>query len=126
MKIERSLIAKMTHNTTKVTIRLPKNRPPVHPGEILLEEYMVPCDITQLEMATHLKISRKHLIDIIHTRKPVSLEIAQRLAKLFKTSIDFWVQGQMAFDLWHSIRHPSKELKRIKPLKLNMGIGAVN
>jgi addiction module HigA family antidote len=98
-------------------MNLPKNRPPVHPGEILLEEYMLPYDITQQKMASYLKISRKHLIDIIHTRKSVSMEIAQRLAKIFKTSVDFWLQGQMAFDLWHALQHPSKELKAIKPLR---------
>ena len=100
------------------TIRLPQNRPPVHPGTILLEEYMIPYTITQQEMANHLKISRKHLIDIVHARKPVSLEISQRLAKLFETSIDFWTRGQMAFDIWHVLRNPSRELHAIKPLRL--------
>lgn len=99
-------------------LRLPENRPPVHPGTILFEEYMLPYDLTQQEMANHLKISRKHLIDIIHARKPVSLELSQRLARLFKTSVEFWTQGQSAFDLWHAIRHPSKELRSMKPLKL--------
>lgn len=96
-----------------------KNRAPVHPGEILSEEFMLPYDITQKDLAEQLKISRKHLIDIIHGRKSLSLEISQRLAKLFQTSIDFWIQGQVAFDLWHAIRNPSRELKRIKPLKLS-------
>ena len=109
----------MSHNFTKTTIRLPKNRPPIHPGEILAEEYMLPYDITQQEMATHLKISRKHLIDIIHASKPISLEIAQRLAKLFQTSIDFWLRGQMAYDIWHAVRHPSRKLRAIKPLKVS-------
>lgn len=110
----------MIANSNKTTIRLPKNRPPVHPGEILAEEYMLPYNITQQGMALHLKISRKHLIDIIHGRKAVSLEIAQRLAKLFRTSIEFWIQGQMAYDLWHALRHPSRQLRAIKPLELNI------
>ena len=110
----------MNNTSNKTTIRLPRHRPPVHPGEILVEEYMLPYNITQQEMAIHLKISRKHLIDIIHGRKPISLEIAQRLAKIFQTSIDFWIQGQMAHDLWYAVRNPSKELKSIKPLKASM------
>ena len=110
----------MKLNTVKTTIRLPKNRTPVHPGTILLEEYMLPYDITQQQMANYLKISRKHLIDIIQTRKPISLEIAQRLAKLFQTSIDFWIQGQLAFDIWYAMRNPSKELKAITPLTLHV------
>lgn len=109
----------MIQVNSKLTARLPKNRPPVHPGEILLEEYMLPYDITQQEIAAHLKISRKHLIDIVHGHKPISMEVAQRLAKLFRTSVDFWLQGQMAFDLWHAMKHPSRELKQIKSLKLN-------
>ena len=110
----------MNNKAGKMTIRLPKDRPPIHPGEILLEEYMLPHDITQQEMAIHLKISRKHLIDIIRARRPLSLEIAQRLAKIFQTSIDFWIKGQMAYDLWYAVRNPSRELKSIKPLKLSM------
>src|ERR1700728_962156 len=101
----------MNKNAAKVTIRLPKNRVPVPPGEILVEEYMLPYDITQHAMAVYLKISHKHLIDIIHARKPISLEIAQRLAKFFQTSIDFWIQGQVAYDIWHAMRNPSKVLK---------------
>ena len=110
----------MKKDTMKTTIRLPKNRPPVHPGEFLVEEFMMPYNITQQEMAGHLRISRKHLIDIIHGRRPVSLEIAQRLAKFFTTSIDFWIQGQMAFDIWHALRHPSQQAKEIRPLKLSV------
>jgi len=110
----------MIQKTTQTTTRLPKNRAPVHPGEILLEEYMKPYNITQQEMAAQMKTSRKHLIDILHARRPVSLEMAQRLAKLFQTSIDFWIQGQVAFDLWHAIRNPSRELRSIKPLKERM------
>ena len=110
----------MRTNFSKNMMRLPQNRPPVHPGEILIEEYMLPYEITQQEMATYLKISRKHLIDIIYARKPVSLEIAQRLAKFFQTSIEFWTQGQMAYDIWHALRNPSRELRSIKPLKLSM------
>jgi len=110
----------MNKNTTKSTIRLPKNRTPVPPGEILVEEYMLPYGLTQQEMATCLKISRKHLIDIIHARRPMSLEIAQRLAKFFQTSIDFWIQGQMAYDIWHAKRNPSEVLKHIKPFKLHL------
>ncbi len=110
----------MKTNFMKKMIRLPQNRPPVHPGEILLEEFIFPYDLTQQEMANHLKISRKHLIDIIHAEKPVSLEIAQRLAKVFQTSIEFWIEGQMAYDLWHAIRHPSRELRSIKPFKVSV------
>ena len=110
----------MKINSAKKTMRFPKNRAPVHPGEILLEEYMAPYGITQHKMAEYLKISRKHLIDIIHAAKPVSLEIAQRLAKLFKTSIDFWIQGQLVYDIWHALRHPSRKVKAIKPLKLSV------
>jgi len=104
----------------KAYLRLPQNRPPVHPGEILAEEFMLPYHLTQQQLAQYLKISRKHLIDIIHAHKAVSLEVAQRLAKLFQTSVDFWIQGQVAYDIWYAQRHPSKEVKTIKPLKLSI------
>lgn len=104
----------------KTTTRLPTRRAPIHPGIILLEEFMAPYNISQQEMAKHLMISRKHLIDIVHARKPISLEIAQRLAKLFRTSIDFWIQGQIACDIWHALKKPSKVLKVIRPLELSV------
>lgn len=109
----------MIQKANQSSMRLPKRRSPVHPGEILFEEFMMPFEITQQKMAGYLKISRKHLIDIIHAHKPVSLEIAQRLAKLLRTSVDFWIQGQMAYDIWHAERNPSKELRNIKPLRLS-------
>jgi addiction module HigA family antidote len=84
----------MIATSKKMTIRLPQNRPPVHPGEILAEEYMLPYNITQHEMAVHLKISRKHLIDIIHGRKPISLEVAQRLAKLSGPQLNSGFRGK--------------------------------
>ena len=95
----------------------PTNRAPVHPGEILLEEFMVPLGVTQQSMADHLKVSRKHISDIIHQRKSISLEISHRLSKYFGTSIEFWTQGQLNYDIWHAKKDPSREVKVIKPFR---------
>lgn len=103
----------------KINYSLPTNRPPVHPGEILLEEFMAPFEITQKDMADRLKISRKHLSDIVHQKKPISLEIAHRLSKCFETSIDLWTQGQLNYDVWHALNNPSREVKKIKPFRLS-------
>ena len=86
----------MKINSTRLQ---PSNRAPIHPGEILLEEFMLPLNITQLSMANHLKVSRKHISDIVHQRKPISLEIAHRLSKYFGTSIELWIQGQLSYDV---------------------------
>ena len=93
------------------------NRSPVHPGEILLEEFMLPLNITQQSMANHLKVSRKHISEIVHQKKPISLEIAHRLSKYFATSIEFWTQGQLNYDIWHTQKKPSREVKVIKPFR---------
>ena len=99
------------------SILLPKKRAPIHPGEILKEEFMIPLRISQQSMAEHLKVSRKHVSDIVNHRKPVSLEIAQRLAKFFDTSIELWIQGQLAYDIWKAKKNPSRELRTIQKFK---------
>lgn len=91
---------------------MPNDRPPIHPGIILNEEFMNPYQLTQLQLSLELKISRKYLIDALHARKPISLELAQILAKFFQTSTEFLYQGQMVYDIWQSKEKPSLTLKK--------------
>jgi len=98
-------------------MRLPKNRSPIHPGEILLEEFLKPYNITQTDIARRVGVSRKHINEIVHCRKPISTDMALRLSRFFGTSPELWLNGQIAWDVWNELHsRKAHELKAIEPL----------
>ncbi len=98
-------------------MRLPTHRPPIHPGEILFEEFMKPYDMTKTELAKRINVRRKHLHDIINGKKGISVDIAMRLSYLFKTSPELWLNGQMAWDIWNVMHgEPAEKFKFIEPI----------
>jgi addiction module HigA family antidote len=80
------------------------DRCPTHPGEVLREDVIPATGKPKAEIARMLGISRQHLHDILATRKPVSAEVAVRLAKLFGTEPLVWIMMQGAYDAWHAER----------------------
>jgi addiction module HigA family antidote len=79
-------------------------RPPTHPGEVLLEEFLVPLGLTQREAARRMGVSTNRLNELVREKRGVTAETALRLAQLLGTSPEFWLNLQMAFDLWHALR----------------------
>ena len=77
-------------------------RPPTHPGEMLIEEFLKPVGMTRVEAARRMKIPLNRLNEIIRGRRGVSAETALLLARLFKVSPEFWMQLQSDWDLWHA------------------------
>lgn len=75
-------------------------RKPTSPGEILNEEFIKPLGLTQKELANHLGCDYKVINRIINERASVSPEMAVKLAAAFETTPDFWLNAQMAIDLW--------------------------
>ena len=80
------------------------DRCPTHPGEVLREDMIPATGRSKAEIARMLGISRQHLHDILATRKPVSAEVAVRLAKLFGNEPLVWIRMQGAYDGWHAAR----------------------
>ena len=80
------------------------DRCPTHPGELLREDLIPATKKSKAEIARMLGISRQHLHDILAERKPVSPEVAVRLAKLFGNEPLFWIRMQGAYDAWHASR----------------------
>jgi addiction module HigA family antidote len=80
------------------------DRCPTHPGDVLREDVIPATGKPKAEIAHMLGISRQHLHDILATRKPVSAEVAVRLAKLFGTEPLVWIRMQGAYDAWHAER----------------------
>lgn len=83
------------------------NRKPTTPGEILIEEYLKPLDLTQKELAEYIDCDYKVINRIANERTAVTPEMALKLAAAFDTTPDFWLNAQMAVDLW--------ELRKEKP-----------
>ena len=99
-------------------IRIPTNRTPTHPGEMLLEEFLKPMGITQRELANSINVPYQRVNEIINGRRGITPSTALRLAKVFGVSADFWMNIQLRWDLFFTLQSESDALKNIKPLTL--------
>jgi addiction module HigA family antidote len=100
-----------------VARRLPRHRPPTHPGQMLHDEFLVPLGITQSELAAQLRVSFPRLNEIVRGKRGVTPDTALRLARVVGMSADFWLGLQQDWDLWHAIHsNQAAEIKRLKPL----------
>jgi len=96
--------------------RLPKYRPPTHPGEMLLEEFLKPMGASQSEFASRLGVSFPRLNEIIRGKRGVTPDTALRLAKVLGMSADFWLGLQLDWDLWHAMRSKkAEEIEHLQP-----------
>ena len=73
--------------------------PPIHPGEILREEFLIPLAITANALALALKVPASRINDIVLERRAITPDTALRLARYFGTTADFWLTLQTAYDL---------------------------
>jgi addiction module HigA family antidote len=98
---------------------LPKHRRPTHPGQILLEEFLMPLGITQKEAAERLRMSYPRMNEIVKGKRAVTPDTALRFAKFTGTEPEFWLNLQQAVDLWDALRSTdAAELKAIKPAQV--------
>ena len=101
-------------------MKMPTNRPPIHPGEILREEFLKPYGMTQTAFAKRIGVSRKHISEIVNCRKGITTDIALRLSRLFGTSPELWLNGQVTWDVWHAMRgENASSLEAIKPVSIS-------
>lgn len=96
-------------------IRIPTHRAPTHPGEMLLEEFLTPMQLTQRELADAIHVPYQRVNEIIHGRRGVTASTALRLAKFFGTTPDFWMNLQLRWDLYRAQRQEQAALKAIRP-----------
>ena len=87
-------------------IGLPTNRPPFHPGEILLEEFLKPYGMSQTELAKRIQVPYPRVNEIVHGKRGVTPDTVCRLGKLLGTTPDFWLNMQQDWDLWHTLHDP--------------------
>jgi len=96
---------------------LRSNRRPTHPGAILREDVLPALDITQGEIAKRLGVSRLTVSELLREKRAVSPDMALRLARLFNTSPESWLNMQQAVDLWELGRAHTGRYARIKSVK---------
>lgn len=95
-------------------IRIPTDRPPTHPGEMLLEEFLGPMRVTQRELADAIHVPYQRINEIINGRRGVTPATALRLAKFFGMAPDFWMNMQLRWDLYHAQLSEKDKLKTIR------------
>lgn len=94
-----------------------RKRRPTHPGEILREDVLPETGLTQGEFARMLGVSRRTVNEILQEKRPVTVDMAHRLARVLGTSPDVWLGLQQDVDLWDALEANRQEYERIKPLK---------
>jgi antitoxin HigA-1 len=96
-------------------VRVPTNRIPTHPGEMLLEEFLSPMGISQRNLADYLHVPYQCVNEIINGRRGITPSTALRLAKFFEMSADFWMNLQLRWDLYFAQQEENKVLETIHP-----------
>ena len=91
----------------------------IHPGEILLEEFLNPMEISAYRLAKETFIPQTRISEIIKGNRRITADTALRFAKFFGTSAKFWLGLQDDYDLEEEKSEKEKELNQIKPIKGN-------
>jgi antitoxin HigA-1 len=89
---------------------------PIHPGEMLREDFLPDYGLTVSSLADSLCVSRQTVNELIRERRAVSPAMALRLSRLFGNSAEFWLNAQRAVDLWDAAQAVGSDIKRINPL----------
>lgn len=95
-------------------VRVPTNRAPVHAGEILLEEFLNPMELTQRDLADGIDVPYQRVNELVNGRRGVTPSTALRLAKFFGTTPGFWLNFQLRWDLYHAQKEEADALKKIR------------
>ena len=113
----RSATRTTTRKEQLVTRRLPSERPPTHPGEMLLEEFLKPLGVSQSALAVQMNASFPRMNEIVRGKRGVTPDTALRLARVLGMSADFWLGLQLDWDLWHAMRsEKASAIANLEPL----------
>lgn len=95
-------------------VRIPTDREPTHPGEMLLEEFLTPMNISQRELADAIHVPYQRVNELVNKKRGITPATALRLAKFFGVSADFWLSLQVRWDLYRATQAEKKEIASIK------------
>ena len=101
---------------------IPTTRPreprPIHPGEMLREDFLPEYKLSVTALAEAAGVSRRSVNELLRERRAVTPEMALRLGKLFGNSPEFWLNLQRNVDLWDAARGLKQEIAHIRPLQV--------
>lgn len=95
-------------------MHIPTHREPTHPGEMLSEEFLIPMEISMLDLAQAIHIPLQQINELINKKRAVTPSIALRLAKFFGVSADYWLNLQVRWDLYQVQQTEKTELDSIQ------------
>ena len=95
-----------------------------HPGEILLEEFLIPFNISQYALAQKIGVDQQRVSEIIRGKRRITPETALRLSAFFETSARFWLNLQDDYDLEEAREHLGDKLQDISPYRKEAGTAA--
>lgn len=94
--------------------------PPIHPGELLLEEFIKPYETTPQKLAQNINVAEGYIQELIEGKRNITPSLAFRLAFHFNTSPDFWMNLQQHYDLEICRDYEEQQIKKeVKPLSFN-------
>ena len=94
------------------------NMRPIHPGEIIKEEYLAPLDMSVNALAIALRIPAPRINDVVRQKRAISVDTALRLARYFSTTAQFWLNLQTSYDLKIAQQSMANIVDEISPLKV--------
>ena len=106
-------------------VRIPTHGPPTHPGTMLLEEFLKPLGMTQVALAERIGVSFPRVNEIVRGKRGVTPDTALRLERLFGMEAQFWLNLQLAWDLYQATHSPAaKAIRKIRRLPVPAAAGA--
>ena len=97
-------------------VRVPTHRQPTHPGEMLLQEFLSPMNLSQRDLADGIRVPYQRINEIVNGRRGITPSTALRLAKYFGNSEGFWMNLQLCWDLYQARKSEERELRAIRTI----------
>ena len=98
-------------------IRIPTHRAPTHPGEMLLEEFLKPMELSQRDLADGIRVPYQRINELINRRRGITPATALRLAKYFGNTAGSWMSLQIRGDLYHAQKSEAEPVPTIRRVK---------
>ena len=101
-------------------VRVPTHRKPTHPGEMLLEEFLKPLNISQRNLANEICVPYQRVNELVNKKRGITPSTALRLSKSFGNSAGYWMSLQYRWDLFNAMRSEKKILSKIQSVQVNI------
>lgn len=99
-------------------LRVPSHREPTHPGEMLLDEFLVPMKLSQRDLADGIRVPYQRVNELVNGRRGITPSTALRLAKFFGNTPEYWMNLQLRWDLYWAIRSEGPDIKQIRKYRM--------